>query len=517
MKPKSNKQPPLFRPAPPAAPRQKAITAKPEQVYRFPFLSFMLRRPNRTYLLTGLVAGVVYLICLRLLYPIPSCYSDSFTYLQVAQDKQLVSFRPVEYSHIINLFKSFSTSDVALIFGQYFSNVLANLLLFFTTLYFVPLRKANQVLLFALLVFNPLYIMYSNYILTDALFGAFTVTWFVLLIWIMHQPRWYYMAIQLLVLLVLFKLRYNAIVFPLILGLALYMSRQKRLYKIISLGVSILLIMGLVIQTTNNTERETGVRTFSAFSGWQLANNALHIWPYEKIDTTSEDEEIKNLSVYLSNYKDTSTFHFDSLTAHSGYMWYARSPLKTYIPVYAKANGYPAYFLAWTALGDVYSRFGKRLILQHPDSYLRHFVLPNTQAYFLPDLEAYTDYFTHTDTLPLRMQQFYHYTSNKVGPQHEWAYTIAFKPWRYLFPVLNILLLLTAATYYATKRHKKEPPVFNRWLLCFLCFFAVNLFFIVLLAPTVFRYHVFIITLSFPLVIYMLQQLVKPKQVAVRV
>ncbi|RZK30664.1 MAG: hypothetical protein EOO61_18975, partial [Hymenobacter sp.] len=73
------------------------------------FLQFILRKPNRKYLLIGLAASIVYFIILRMLYPIPSCYSDSFTYLQVAQDNAEVSFRPVEYSKIIRLFKGFST------------------------------------------------------------------------------------------------------------------------------------------------------------------------------------------------------------------------------------------------------------------------------------------------------------------------------------------------------------------------------------------------------------------------
>lgn len=477
------------------------------------FLQFIFGKPNRKYLLTGLAAGFVYFIVLRMLYPIPSCYSDSFTYLQVAQDNVEVSFRPVEYSKIINLFKGFSTSDVALIFGQYFSNVLANLLLFFTSIYFFPFRRVNKLLLFVLLVFNPLYVLYSNYILTDALFGACTVAWFVVLIWMIRQPRWYYTAIQLFLLLILFKLRYNAIVFPVITALALYMSRQKLVYKLVTLGVSILLILAMVVHTTNIVERDTGIRTFSAFSGWQMANNAMHIIRYQKADTTMADEEVKNLSVFINHYQDTTTERFDSIRVNSAYMWHNHSPLKAYIPLYAQSAGYNTYFLAWTALGDVYSKWGRSVILHNPGGYIRHFVLPNTKAYWVPDLEAYADYFTKTDTLPIRMQQFYQYPSNKVGPQHEWVYDIAFKPWPYLFPILNGAFLLTSIAWFATRRYKKEKPLTNQWLLCFLFFYVVNFFFVVLLAPSVFRYHVFIITLIFPLFIYCLQQLIKPKEV----
>jgi hypothetical protein len=508
MSKKKNKQVTYVQPSA-AMPKQPSNYA-PQQPS---FLTFILSRANRKYLLTGLGAGIVYFIILRILYPIPSCFSDSFTYLQVAQDHVNTSYRPVEYSKIINLFKGLSTSDVALIFGQYCSNVLANLLLFFTSIYFFSFRRINKLLLFALLVFNPLYILYSNYILTDAFFSAFTVAWFVTLIWMIHRPRWYYVAIQLFLLLILFKLRYNAIVFPLITALALYLSKQKLLYKLVSLGVSILLITGMVVQTTNTVEKDTGTRTFSAFSGWQMANNAMHIICYQKADTTATDEEVKALSVYINHYQDTVSEKFDSVKANSAYMWNNRSPLKAYITVYAQSAGYGSYFLAWTALGEVYAKWGRHTILQNPGAYIQHFVMPNTKAYWLPDLEAYADYFTKTDTLPVRMQQFYQYPSNKVGPQHEWVYDISFKPWPYLFPIINAAFLLTALAWFATRRHKKEKPLINQWLLCFLFFYAVNFFFIVLLAPSVFRYHVFIITLIFPLLIYGLQQLLKPKNI----
>ncbi|RZK28677.1 MAG: hypothetical protein EOO61_21730, partial [Hymenobacter sp.] len=337
--------------------------------------------------------------------------------------------------------------------------------------------------------------LYSNYILTDAFFGACTVAWFVALLWMIRQPRWYYTAIQLLLLLILFKLRYNAIVFPVITALALYMSKQKRVYKLTSLGISILLIMAMVVHTTNIVERDTGIRTFSAFSGWQIANNAMHIIRYQKADTTVADEAIQKLSVFINHFQDTTTERFDSVKVNSSYMWSNRSPLKAYLSVYTKAEGYPTYFLTWTALGEVYSKWGRNEILHHPGGYVQHFVWPNIKAYWVPELEAYADYFTNTDTLPLRMQQYYQYPSKKVGPQHEWVYDITFKPWPYLFPVLNAAFLLTTLAWFATRRYKKEQPLTNQWLLYFLFFYAVNFFFIVLLAPSVFRYHVFIITL----------------------
>lgn len=479
------------------------------------FYRFIFNEDNRKWFLAALCISVLYFIILRWLFPIPSYFYDSYTYLQVARDHQPVSFRPIQYSEFINFFKGFSSSDFALIFAQYYTNILANLLLFFSVIYFFRIKSVAKVILFCLLFLNPLYAAYSNYILTDAFFASFTVVYFTLIIWILKRPAWYLVALQLLLLILLFKLRYHAIIFPFFLAFAILLSRQVFWQKIISISVSFILLGMLVLKTINVTENYTGVRTFSAFSGWQMANNALHILRHETIDsTTIEDEEVKDVLRFVNHYFDTTHQHFDSTGVTAAYMWRKFSPLKDYVIPYAQKNYLTSYFQAWQSLGPVYDNFGKTIILKKPVAYIEHFVIPNTKAYVLPDMEAYASYNENADTISREAQMFYGYANNTVPARHDRFYSYTMHPWKYIFLLINLMLLALSVWFFAGKYYKKSDELFSKSLLSFWVLYILNFFFIVFLAPSVFRYHVFIVTLAIPFILLLANEIFFKKSVS---
>ncbi len=510
MKQKKNKQ----NQATAATPETPSKKGKEKAVVKRSFFKFIITGNNRKFLLGGFAIGLLYFIILRVMYPIPLYFPDSFTYIQVARDSKTVSFRPVQYGQIISFFKNYSDSDFALILGQYFTSVIANLFLFFTFIYFFSFRKLNQLLLFIVTICNPLYLFCSNFVLADSLFSSFTVIWFALLIWILYNPRWYYTLFQLVLLFLLFKLRYNAIIFPFFTTLTLLLSKQPAWKKTLSIGLNFLIIGMLVYNVMNDTEDQTGIRTFSAFGGWQMGNNALFVLRENRnVDMTSiDDDDVRNVLVFTQKYWDTCKAPYDTAGVSGFYMWDKTSPLKQYINQYAAQNHYTNYFNAWTALGPVYQKFGQEIILQKPGAYLNRFVKRNAGFYFLPPFEAYGEYDTKLDTLPAVVTNYYQYKTNKSGQNHPWVYSIFIHPWYYLFAVLNVLFIITAITYFFTKRYKQMPILFNKTLLCYSVFYLGNFFFVVLLAPTTFRYHIFIITLTLPILIWLLQQLIKPVQ-----
>jgi len=473
------------------------------------FFKFIHSRQNIIFLLLAVVIGVVYFIWLRFLYPIPSYYSDSFTWLGAAKTGQPISVRPVGYSKLIMFCKLFSASDLALIAAQFFSNLFVNLFLFFTFTWFFPVRKAAKIVLYVVLIVNPFYLFYSNYISSDAFFCCLTVLWFTLLIWIMHRPTWPFVLAQLVVLAALFELRYNAMFFPAIAAIAFFTAKQTVRWKIANTAFSFLLIASIALYTVYLTKSYTGTKTFSAFSGWQLANNALHILKHEPIDTTGiEDKEVKALIRYNVDFFDTTSQSFPDTLASAVYMWDPNSPLKKYIQDWPQKK--KNYFLTWNALGPVYSEFGKTIILQKPVSYIKRFVLPNTTAYFFPPLEIYKTYMEEITSLPPVAVKYYHYKNNSIPAHHPGIYAFVFKPVPLIFFVVNLLLLLSSLYYGISKKYVKQPKLFNYTLLCFAALCIANFFFIVLLAPSVLRYHIFILTLSYPVLVYLFQQLFKP-------
>jgi hypothetical protein len=468
------------------------------------FFTFVTDRRNRAYILLAIVISVAYFIALRLLYPIPSFFADSFTYVGAAAKNEPVSFRPVGYSRILQFFKLFSSADIALIAGQYFANITANLFLFFSFIYFFSFQRWLKNLLFILLIANPFYLFYSNYISPDAFFCGFTVLWFTLLIWNLYKPRWYFFVLQLIVLVLLFSQRYNAMILPVIMTFAILLSKQAWWKKALSIAGSYAVIVLMVMMTIKATRNYVGTNTFSAFSGWQLANNALHILRFEKVDSASiESSESRKILAYTNRYFETTTDSIP-LTATAWYLWHPASPLKTYMKVFDGRK--KTYFLTWNALGPVYNNFGKTIVLKKPVAYLRYFVVPNTKEYFYPKLEIYKTYFEDVDTIATVARKFYNYKTNSNSTHKPALYAAVFAPWRILFPLLNVAFVITLIAYVVKKNYTRETPLFNYTLFCFTLFYLANFLFVVLLAPSVLRYHVFILTLSFPILFYLIQK-----------
>ncbi len=475
------------------------------------FRKYLLIKENKTWFLSAVIIGAVYFIALRFIYPVPSYYSDSFTWVGAARTGQPVTFRPVGYSKLIVFFKFFSTSDIALIAAQYFGNLFANLFLFFTCTYLFSFIRGFKVLLFVLLIINPFYLFYSNYVSSDPFFSCLAVLWFTLLIWILQKPSWLLVIAQLIILASLFELRYNAIFFPVIFAFAILLSRQSITNKVLSISINIAAIAAIVIATSIVTKNFTGIKTFSAFSGWQLANDALHIIQHEKIDTTSiKDKEVKKLVNFTSHFLDTTKSIFPDSGASAVFMWHINSPLKKYMHVYDPTS--KSYFKTWNTLGPVYNNFGKTIILQNPGSYLRYFALPNLKAVIFPPLEIYDTYMEDHDTIASEAQKFYHYKSKKTPKHYPTLYAIVFNPVLYIFLAMNMIFLIFGVDYLFLGRYKKQPLLYNQTLLCFTAFYFANFLFIVLLAPSVFRYHIFILTLSFPILLYLIQQLITSPQ-----
>lgn len=469
------------------------------------FKQYLLQKDNKKLLFTASVIGIVYLFILRLLYPVPSFYSDSFTWIGAANTGQPVTFRPVGYSKLLMFLRLFSTSDLPLVLAQYASNILANLFLFFTFTFLFPFKKSFRQILYVLLVVNPFYVFYSNYISADAFFNCCAVIWFTLLIWIMHRPSWPLIIAQLAFLCALFELRYNAIFFPAISTLAVSISKMPAVKKAVSIAVSFALIAAIVIITTYVTKNFTGTKTFSAFSGWQLANNALHVIQHDKIDTSQiKDKKAKDFTAFAVHFFDTARQTFPDSGATAVFMWHINSPLKTYMYTFRQPGW--TYFKTWNALGPVYNEFGKTIIRQKPLSYLQHFVVPNVQAYFFPPPEIYQTYMEDKDTIAQIACKYFHYKSNKTAPHHPVVYAAMFMPSLYLFIGVNIIFILACIAYLVLGQYKKQPVLYNQTLLTFTAFYIANFFFVVLLAPSVFRYHIFILTLSFPILLYLLQQ-----------
>jgi hypothetical protein len=468
------------------------------------FIEFI--KQQRKYIWLTLVIAVSYLILIRSLYPIPSFFSDSFTFVGAAAHNHPVSFRPVMYSKLIQFFKTFSTSDIALVAAQYISTVLANLFLFLTSCWLFGLRRWLKYLLFVLLICHPFYVFSCNYVSSDAFFTSGTVLWFTTLFWIMYKPTWYLIILHLGLLAMLFLLRYNAVYFPLFTTMAVLFSNVNWWKKLAAITAAIVLVATCIEVTSTVTKRYAKTKVFSPFAGWQLANNALHVVRNERIDPQPlKDPDVKKLLLFSQHHFDTSR-EYVPVEGTAWYMWHPNSPLKEYMRLYApKAN----YFKTWVALGPLYQKFGVTIILHHPVGYIKHFVVPNTSEYIYPQLEVYEKSMEGLDTVAAVAQRYYKYPSNKAPAYRPLLQRAVFAHWPLLFTCANILLVSFGGWYFLSKRFKMYLKLVNRFIVLFSLFFAANFCFIVLLAPSVFRYHLPILLLSFPVILFLISACAK--------
>ena len=476
------------------------------------FGQFILTKENKYFLFLGLGIGFLFFIALQFLFPIPVFCSDTNSYVIAAIQNYPIGNRPVGYSEFISFFHDINHSTTLLVLSQYLSNLLANLFLFFSVTFFLPLKRGFKIILFVLLLCNPLYVLYSNYILTDAFFCSLTVAWFTSVLWIIYRPHFIWVLLQVIFLFLAFKIRYHALFYPAITILAFIVSKQALWKKLVGIAATVTMLYFVVEHILNETEKVTDVRTFSAFGGWELGNNALHIVKYEYIDPRIFDNE-EALEFYNYSYDYFSHARKDTvdeeLKATSEYLWDTTKPLRSYLNYYAYKHrnnyGFDLYFHVWTALGPLYSDFGTKVIEHNPVFYIKYFVWPNVKAYCNPYMEAFNATYQGSDTIPAFIADYYGYTTKKMSFNHETFFKAMMKPQKWLYMITNAAFVVLLIAFVVTGRIKMKPDFFDWQLYFFTAFYVGNFLFIVLLVPTVFRYHIAVITLSVVYILYLLQ------------
>ncbi|MBC7650910.1 MAG: hypothetical protein H7101_04090 [Deinococcales bacterium] len=475
------------------------------------FVSFLKLSSTKKFVALSLVISVLIFIVGRLVIPIPNFYYDSFRYIDWAKNDIIVSIRPTTYSRIISFFKFFSNSDIALVVAQYACNYVSNLFLFVTAIYFFPFKKISKRLLFIVLFLNPLYFITSNIILSDSFFCALAVIWISILIWLIKFPKWYLFAAETLLLIVLFKLRYHGIIFPIILFIALiFFIKIKVIAKILVIGINFFLLFLVINDIKNTNQRITGIKIFSAFGGWQMASNAMYILQNNshQVNTNmviNADDDTKQILHFVKHYYDTSKNPLKTYLPRGLFLWEKSSPLNKYLELYAQENHLSADG-AWQKLGPIYNKFGWYVINKNPVAYYRYWVLPNFLFYFASSPEAYLYYCNNNDTIPEFVANYYNYKTNVVSIKTRKLYFLLTSPIRYINSIINILFIFLTLIYLKTFGINNKN-FFTKALLLFAIIYIINLAFISALAPTVLRYHLFIFTLAIPFLIGIIETL----------
>jgi hypothetical protein len=443
--------------------------------------------PFRKVALIVAVTTLAQFFLFKQFYPFPSFFQDSYTYIQGATSQDLISYRPVGYSWFLILIHVITSSATALVLVQYSILQLAGLYLYRSIVLLYSPRRVVKNILFIFLFFDPLTLYLANAVSSDALFTALTLVWLTGLLWLMHQPTWGHLLRQTILLVVIFYIRYNALCYPVIAAAAFLFTRKTTGFKIAGILSSVLTLVFCALLVGQLTKEQTGVRVFSAFSGWQMANNALYVYPFVKVDRADlPSPECRELdSVVAAYFESSGPSHRGHQPVETWYMWNPGGPLKQYMTL-RRNREHTTYFTAWNSVGPLFSQYGFYLLRHHPLIFCREYVWPSAQMFFYPPMDVLERYNEgHPDVDPLAAEWF-HLKSTKirVSTFTAQATILGWAPGLYLF--LNITFSI-AAILLLLKFRKGE---FRAAMVLTGGYFIVNAAFCILSTPNVLRYQV---------------------------
>jgi len=461
------------------------------------FKSWLLEnRINRTFLWIAGIAILVQFVIFKILYPYAGFINgDSYVYLESAWFNYDINTYPVGYPKFLRLFSIFTKSDTALVAFQYLAVQVSALWFIFTLFTVYALQKLTKWLMFIFVVFNPVFLYISNYVSSDSIFLALSLTWFTLLLWILKAPTYRLIIIQTLVLFLAFIVRYNALYYPVIAAIALLLSKQLLKRKIIGITMSIVFVSAFMLYTSNQYYQLTGIRQFTPFSGWQMANNAMYAYRYvDSADRKKMPSRFLTLDNTVRHYFDTSRnirkHPEEMLVASTVYMWDPRSPLNKFMNEKFKKDSTAGIFKRWASMAPLYSDYGSYLIRQYPKAYFENYLIPNALKYYAPPGEFLDDYNMGRDTIAAIAQSWFRYKSKKVTTAFKDLKVNALDFLPIFTGIMNVLFLIGLLFVLILKGFRRNTLFSSAFLLAS-ALWIINFVFSVFASPITLRYQLF--------------------------
>ncbi len=401
--------------------------------YENSFFKYLVQQ--KKIILIALILNTAIFIALKFCFPIPDFFTDSFTYIADAILQRPVTYRPAGYADFLGLTHSISGNPNFTVFIQYMLFVTSTLFCFFSGDYLYGFPQKIKTIIFYVAILNPILILQTNLISSDSLFCSLTVIWFTFCLWIIRTHNLTAIILQVIFLLLCFHVRYTAVFYPVIATVAFLFSRRKLFYKIAGIILSVSVIYFYVERQKDVTERLTGTRVFSGFSGWQIANNVLCY--YKEIDVDPESLPTQDAKIIDRIVKKQIDNMYVEHYVGTQYIWDIKSPLKFYLALRLKYTK-SIYFAQWLWASQNMSDYGWAVIKQHPGAYVRYFMAPNFINYLLPDREILMNYNYDDLQIPPETKQWFDFHIDHIYCRFEYLQ----KDIIVLYPGISLLLNL---------------------------------------------------------------------------
>ena len=397
---------------------------------------------------------------------------DSYVYLESAYGNFSINTYPIGYSKFLRFFSTFTIWDTALVGFQYLLLQSSALMLILTLAYFYRPGKVIFALLFAGMIFNPVFLYIANYVSSDAVFLSLSLIWFTLLLWILHRPNKQLIIWHAIVILLAFTVRYNALFYPIVAAIAFVISKQPWRMKVVGMLSSLVLIAGFVWHTSNQYDRLTGIRQFSPFSGWQMANNALYAYRFVQDEPPPPmPAKFKQLDKMVRTYFDTTRNVFmhqqEMMIANTWYMWDPKSPLQQYMYRKFQKDSTAHILKKWASVGPLFSEYGAYLIKQYPATFTQYYLVPNTMKYYAPPVEFLDTYNMGKDSIAPIGQQWFGFESRKLKMHFKDLKVNILNFYPILVGMMNVVFIFSLFGFVLLKGFKYNRPLSIGLLLAF--------------------------------------------------
>lgn len=495
-------------PTEPSAQPTKERVAEPSFTQPEPVLTFkdflFTNKRNRRFLWLAGIAILLQFIVFKYLYPFASyIHGDSFGYIRAAATNADINTHIIGYSRFLRLFSVFSDSDTVLVAFQYLSAQVSGLFLLFTLFYFHPIGKAIQWMLLCFMVINPLFLYMGNLVSSDCLFMSLSLTWMALLLWLVHRPNNRIIFWHTVVLFLAFTVRYNALVYPAIAGVAFLLAKISWKKRLVGMAAPIILCGLFIFYTGNQYKALTGTWQFSPFSGWQAANNALYTYRYvDKADRKPVPAKFRVLDSMVTHYFDTAQkyprrYQSERIKASTVYMWTKKMPLHQYREQVLKGTRDTAApeIKKWAMVGPIFQEYGSYIIRQYPLQFAEHFLWPNALKYYAPPAEFMEKYNMGYDSVNPIAVTWFDYKNRKVWSRvkNSKAYPLEIYP--ILTGIMNVVLISCLVCFGLLSGFRQKGAL-RKTMLVVIAIWLLNALFTIAASPAAIRLQAFPILLE---------------------
>ena len=354
------------------------------------FWRFVVAREQVVDWVVVLLAALIPFCGIRLIYPYVGIYSDSMTYVKAAADDTFLPFRPFGYSAYLQWVHHFSDSINAVAWSQLLLYVVCmGVLVMALKRCFGLCRGWVRVVMEVVMTASPMALYMLNYVMSDSLFCCLTFVMVAMLIVAIKEESYVALVVYAVALTASLLTRYSALFLPIAAVPLMLWVKNKRL-RYVALALTAVSIFTYYTNVSDNMRRVTGKKQLAtAFGGWQMANNGMHVLPYiTDYSVMPDDEALRGLHQFCIRRYDDKIRQVTEDGRKSGtfFMWEGEMPLKQYMYYLMSQNPGLTYIDAWTYLGSgVYQKYGSWLMRQYPWLFVRYYLWPSAPAIFYTD------------------------------------------------------------------------------------------------------------------------------------